>query len=196
MEGKVPMSTKKHCLLVAGAVAFVLLAGGLAFVWPSYRQTKAIDDQVGRLQRKIDGLAGETETLVRLVRDVGEAQRQVDEELKQVPAAPEIASLMPQLSLPVDGERVLDQTFNAGNPVEAVPGDPDAPQAVPVIIEMQATFDSIFAILRAAETMDRLIRVTSVRIACERPDEEQDQDILTASIGLDAIYDPSEGAQP
>ena len=61
---------------------------------------------------------------------------------------------------------------------------------------MQARCDSIFATLRLAETMDRLVRVTNVRVERDpqsRVQEEDwvDQPLLTASIGLEAVYEPA-----
>ena len=39
---------------------------------------------------------------------------------------------------------------------------------MPLTVDMQATFDSVFALIRNAESMDRLVRVASVRVMCKR----------------------------
>jgi hypothetical protein len=103
-----------------------------------------------------------------------------------------VASLMRELSLPVDGSTVRDQTVEAGSPNEALPGRAGAAKAVPVTVEMEARFDAIFAMLRAAELSERLVRVTSVHLACDREvDHTSDEPLITASVGMDAIYLPS-----
>ena len=61
----------------------------------------------------------------------------------------------------------------------------------PLTVDMEARFDSIFALLRAAESMDRLLRVSSVKIACERRVAGV-QPLAKASIVLEAVYEPTE----
>jgi hypothetical protein len=101
-----------------------------------------------------------------------------------------MASVIRKLSLPVDKVTVHDQTFTAGTATSAIPGHSEVTtMAMPLTVEMQATFDSVFAMVRAAESMSRLVRVSSVRVLCKR-EKDEEPPVLTASVGLEAIFEP------
>jgi len=95
---------------------------------------------------------------------------------------------MRRLSMPVDGVYVYDQTFTAGDPREAVPGGDLSIMVQPLTVDMDARFDSIFALMGQAESMDRLMRISSVSIAIDRTNKENT--IATASIVLESVFDP------
>jgi hypothetical protein len=54
---------------------------------------------------------------------------------------------------------------------------------------MEARFDAVFALLRAAESMDRLLRVTSIKVVSDRL-QDDDQPFTDATVVLEAVYDP------
>jgi hypothetical protein len=59
---------------------------------------------------------------------------------------------------------------------------------------MEASFDSVYALLQAAESMRRLVRIASIQMICDRETvEHSDLPFITASVGLEAIYEPSDG---
>ena len=125
----------------------------------------------------------------RLAADLDELTRRVETEHKVIPESADIAGLMRVLSMPVDGVTIRDQTFTTGQPKEAVVGGDLTAMATPLTIDMVARFDSIFALIQAAESLDRLLRVESLNMVCEHP-EGEDELFASASVSLDVIYDP------
>jgi hypothetical protein len=65
---------------------------------------------------------------------------------------------------------------------------------MPVTADMTATFDSVLALVDTAESMNRLVRVASLRMMCKRDDQKSDVPLLKASVGLEVIYDPAPAA--
>jgi len=184
------MNDRKHLMIALAGGVLVLVLGGVLLVWPNYREARAIRAEVVELRGKISGLAGQTGAVEQLADELEAARCRMAEELKLVPESPDVADLMRKLSLPVDGRTVLDQTFTAGKPCDAVLGEDFNERALPLTVDMEATFDSVFALICAAERMDRLVRVASVRMAAERPADGPEVPMLTASVGLEVVYDP------
>ena len=184
------MNESRHLLASIALGVGILLLGGAILVWPNWRETARVHREIADLQRRVSGLDERTLAVERLATELEEARRHVDDKLKFVPESPDVAGLMRKLSLPVDGVNVLDQTFTAGSPGEAVPNAEFSEEVLPLTVDMDARFDSIIALIRSAELMDRLIRVASVRLVADRADDPIGSPILTASVGLDVIYDP------
>jgi Tfp pilus assembly protein PilO len=183
------MNEHRHLIFAIAGGVLILLLGGALLVWPNYRKTREIRQEIAELEEKISDLAGHTGTVERLADELAVARARVDSELKVIPKTADVAGLMRRLSLPVDGRTVLDQTFTAGNACDAAPGESFTERSMPLTVDMQARFDSVFALICAAERMDRLVRVSSVRLAAERSDAGPTVPMLTASVGLEAIYD-------
>jgi len=184
------MSESRHLLLAVVASLLTLVVGGGLLVWPNHRQTGEIGDEISLLEDKIAGLAAQTEEVERLAGEYSRLKRRIDEQLKAIPQSPDVAGLMRKLSLPVDGTTVMDQTFTAGSPGSAIVGEESAERAMPLTVDMKATFDSVLALIRAVESIDRLIRVASVRMVAERDETAAEAPLLTASVGLEVIYEP------
>jgi Tfp pilus assembly protein PilO len=147
------------------------------------------------LQAKVAGIGGQTQQLEHLVSEVARAQNRVDNELKTIPETPDLAGLIRKLSQDVDRVRVLDQTFTAGTPAEAIIGSKAEVEAMPLTVDMESTFDSVFALIQNVESIDRLVRVSSVRIGCKREVNAQtaaqiDAPIVKATVSLEAIFEP------
>jgi hypothetical protein len=58
---------------------------------------------------------------------------------------------------------------------------------------MEADFDSIFSVIQQAESMGRLVRVSSVRISRSERKADSASATLEAAVGLHAPFDPMEG---
>lgn len=191
------MSSRRHLGFAILSLAMVVGLGGLLLVWPSYREAARHNRQTMVLHHKGENYDVQAQRIATLTRKLEEMTTRVDTGLKSIPDAPDIAGLMRTLSMPVDGVHVFDQTFTAGDPREAVPGADLPVRVQPLTVEMDARFDSIFALIRVAESMNRLLRVASVNIALDdqrvTPD---DQAIATASIVLEAVFDPPEREGP
>ena len=182
------MTSRKHLGFAIMTMLTVVGLGGLALAWPSYRQAASVKAEADALIRKGETYDVHIEDIAELTELLEEATHRVAVELKEVPETPDIAGLMRVLSLPVDGDNVRDQTFTAGHPKEAAAGAELSAMVVPLTVEMEARFDSIFALIRVAESMPRLLRVASVNIVCERQDAT-DVRFGRATVVLEAVYD-------
>jgi hypothetical protein len=184
------MSNRKHLFLAIASALAVLLLGGAALVWPAHRQRVTICHSIADLERKISGLSDQTDAVERLADELEVVRQRMGDDLKLIPETPDSAGLNRILSLPIDARTVRDQTFTAGSPTAAAVGEDFPELAVPLTVDMEATFDSVFALIRIAEQMDRLVRVASVRMAVDRTEDVEETPLLTATIGLEVIYEP------
>jgi Tfp pilus assembly protein PilO len=182
-------ATKERWMLLGTLVLAVLVT--FCFAMPNYKtattnveESKRLEDRINKLERRqieVQNLRDEYESLA----------SQVENVYKKVPASPDTAQIVQALSLEVDGVHVLDQSFVAGS-TSNQPALEDSYSVQPLAITMEADFDSIFSVIKQAESMDRLIRVSSVRIkrAFRKPDFSSE--ILEAAVGLHAPFNPME----
>ena len=185
------MSSSRHFAMAVFVLIVVVGLGGLLLAWPAYREAAVLNRQTDELRAKGRRYDLQAERIAQLTAQLDEATRRVDTQLKLVPESPDIAGLMRVLSMAVDGSNVRDQMFDAGDPKDAVPGSGLSAQVTPLTVDLEARFDAIFALLRAAESMDRLLRVSSIKVVCNRP-EDVDEPFTKATVVLDAVYDPPE----
>ncbi len=182
----------KHIILTAVAPLALLGITAATIVWPTYRHAAELRTETAALQHKVESLDNVNSKVELFAQRLGELKDSMNAELKVIPDDAEVALLIRRLSLPVDGKTVLDQTFTTGSSNSAVAGDDESGvAAMPLNVEMDSNFDSVFALIRSAESMERLVRIASVRIQCDRSEDQSDIDghpILTASVGLEAIY--------
>jgi hypothetical protein len=193
------MTDRRHLLLTGSISLLVVVLGCVVLVWPARREARRTSAEIVRLERKIESLADAADAVERLTDELAQVRHHAAEQLKGIPDSPDVAGLMRKLSMPVDGRNVLDQTFTAGSAHPAASGDEFSEQAMPLTVDMQASFDSVFALLCASESMDRLVRVASVHLVSARVadqpgsrsvQERPDDRMLMASVGLEVIYEP------
>ncbi len=185
------MSTSRHLLIAVAGLVVIVLLGGAVLVWPSNREAGVLTEQIARLQKKITALSIRNKQVAQLDREVQEAARRRDAQCKRIPTSPQIADLIGRLSQEVDGVTVHDQRFTAGAPYDATIGLESAVRAAPLTIDMVARFDSVFALIRAVETMDRLVRVALVRLHRPREaDDTEDGPLVAATIRLEVVFEP------
>ena len=190
-----PMSSSKH-LGIAVLVMFLLAGlGEFLFVWPAYSDAGDLDARTADLRVKGQNYTALSDMIQKLKAEVAEVTQRVNTDLKQIPDSPDVAGLIGILSMPVDEITVLNQTFTAGQPKEAAPGTDVSVLARPLTVEMVARFDAIFALIRNAESMDRLVRVTSVELVCER-NKDQGEPFAKVSVLLEAIFEPQTDEDP
>lgn len=189
------MTNRTHIItLVGGGAAGLALGLGL-LAGPAWRERAAAHAERADLDVRMAGLTDQTAAVTRLAEELAERRDTLRTSLKEIPDSPDVAAIMRQLSLPADGATVLDQTFTAGTAGDAVVGTPGPEQVVPLTVDVRARFDSVFALMLAAESMDRLVRVASVRMAVDPEYADEEAPIVTASIGLEVVYaavDPEE----
>ncbi len=224
------MNTNRNLGIAAAALAIVVALGVGLFIWPNYREASTLNDQTAQMQQKIEGLASQNSVLEALSDKINDINRHVEKELKTIPETPDLAGLIRTLSQDVDRTVVLDQTFTAGSASEAIANLPGGPveaatptasgvkgapaiaapksptvMAMPLTVDMTAQFAPILALVRTAESVDRLVRVASVRITCKRDEKavgagaakqsgSSDRPVLAATIGLEAIYSAADPA--
>lgn len=183
------MSTNKRLVMGVLSLLVLVVAGWLFIVWPVYREIGDVNERMAELRRKSEASLGQTQEIERLTTAIREASDRIDSEFKSIPDSPNIAGLMRSLSLPVDNVTIRDQTFTAGQTKDAVPGADFPVKALPLTVDMVSRFDAVFALIRAAEAQDQLVRVSSVNIASSG-DDDQEEPLVTASIRLDAVFEP------
>lgn len=196
------MSNAKH-LLLTGALFFgVLLLGTALLIVPVRREIQGVRKDAQLLREEVESNIGRAEHVHDLQRQLYEARDRVANEFRNIPTTPRIAHVMQQLSPPVDGTTVRDWSLRQGMPASAVSDSEVAAMAIPLHAEMQAKFESVFQVLRVAESMNDLMRISSVRMNTTggrggnaRQQDIGDDPVVTAAIALEAIYDPTEPAK-
>ena len=188
------MSTRKHLGIAILMLTAVVAVGGMFFVWPVYRKVTKVDRRAAELLTKGRNYDQRLEVINELTVGLVKARHRIEKELRQIPESPDLAGLMRVLSLPVDRVNVRDQTFTAGAAKEAVLDGDMTAMVMPLTVDMVARFDSIFDLIRATESMKRLLRITSVRITSDRQ-EDEDQPFAKASVVVEAVYDPPQAPE-
>lgn len=183
------MNEQRHLALAITIGAVAAVGGAALLALPAYRDGADVRRRIDDLSVKaaeLDRHAADVERLADALYDVETAARAA---MKTIPDAPDVADLMRRLSLPVDGVAVRDQTFTAGSAGPAT-DDAEVPeQRMPLTVDLKGSFDSVFALIRSVERMDRLVRVGSVWLTADRTVEAgEGPPVLAASLGLEAIY--------
>ncbi len=185
------MADGKHMFFAAIGSLVVLILGIALLAWPNHRQMRTVLDEVAVLEKKVSSLGAQTVEVERLACEYSDVKRRVEAQFKEIPETPDISGLIRKLSLPVDGTTILDQTFTAGSANSAVAGQDAAELVMPLNIDMVANFDSVFALICAAESMERLVRVSSMHLVAERGETEGESPMVMATVGLEAVFEPS-----
>ena len=182
------MSSKRHLAFAILSLLAVVVLGSVLLVWPSYREASRHNSRTSLLHHKGENYDAQARRIATLTKQVEQMTNRMKTDLKAIPRKPGISDLMSRLSMPIDGVHVYNQAFSAGDPRDAVPGGDLPIRVQPLTVEMDARFDSIFALMQLAESMDRLLRVSSVSIAVDRTNTEDI--VASASIVLEAVFDP------
>jgi Tfp pilus assembly protein PilO len=184
------MSSSRHLVLAVFVLAALTSLGGLTLVWPCYRDAAEISRQAEELRRKNEQPQPRSAEIARLAAEQEALDRRIRTGFKLVPKTADLAALMQALSIPVDRNRVGYQTMLAGEPREAAPGS-GRTMVQPLTVEMDAQFDAVFQLLQTIEAQPRLLRVSSVRIACEGgQDEGEARPLAKATVVVEAMYEP------
>jgi Tfp pilus assembly protein PilO len=188
------MGVDRHRALSVAIPAAGFIAAAWFLAWPNHREASRLLHEAAVLERRTESFQGQTKALDTLKVRVAEAQARERQHTRLIPAQPEIAELMGTLSKAVPEDAIVDRTFNAGKSGPAVVGEAVPLEAMPLTIDMTSDFDSIFRTLQAAEAMSRLVRVSSLRLTRWMPEKDEsadplDSELITATIGLEAIYE-------
>lgn len=193
---KFPMvrASRSSMAMLAVAVGSLAAVGALA-AWPSFLAAEADALEAGRL-------LGRAESRERIERDRDRVQASLVDAraassavLRTIPRSADQAHLMRMLAVGT-GADVGTQTIVAGDPVPATPAGESPYRAIPVTVEMSATFERVMEILSRAENDRRLVR--PIRIEIRRPVERaggraaaaahEGTTLVEARLELDAVY--------
>ncbi|MFN5495362.1 MAG: hypothetical protein ACK5C3_02145 [bacterium] len=183
-------SGSSFALLGASLAAFGLVIGFVAY--PALRKAEARAIECGRLlgrAAQIDSATKERDALKDRVQQVQRASQTV---LRSIPPTTDQATLMRMLAVETS-PHVLTQVINAGESVPASPGPRMPYRAVPVSVEMIATFPEVLELLTRAEGSDRLVRAIKLTIEKQpkkenRREADWDSPFVRATLELDAVY--------
>ncbi len=156
--------------------------------WPDWQTADARQVQLIELQQKVGALSLAEEALAAETSRLADARQRRDLECRRVPGTADVAGLMQSLSLEVDGHTVRDQTFTV---MDRPSPEANRFQVLPLRIELEADFQSIWSVLERAEGLSRLVRVSGLEMTLI--DQEQPVDgpqPLRASLALDVVYAP------
>lgn len=183
-------SGSSFALLGASVVALGLAVAFSAY--PTLRQAEADALESGRLLGRAAQIEAVTRERDELKKRVEAAQADAATIVRGIPTATDQASLMRMLAVETSPD-VLTQTINAGDSVPASPR-PDVPyRAVPVSVEMVATFPEVLDLLTRAEGSDRLVRAIKLSIEKQskrenRRESDWDSPFVKANLEFDAVY--------
>jgi Tfp pilus assembly protein PilO len=164
------------------------------FIVPNYQSAHNAAASALALEDRIEQLELRRVEVGKMHQDYISLEQQVQSECKTVPSAPGTAQIVKALSLEVDGQYVLDQSFTAG--ASAAHFKQEGGFLVqPLAVTLHADFDSIFSVIQKVESMQRLIRISSLHISANQSESESEMPILQAAIGLHAMYDNYRGDQ-
>ncbi len=160
------------------------------FIVPNYQSAEHASTESSLLEARIQQLELRQVEVEKMRVDFQEIKRQVKEECKLVPSSPDMSKIVQNLSLEVDGLKVLDQSFTAGSTSLKAPEFGFSVQ--PLAVTLLADFTSIYSVIQNAESMNRLVKVSSIRLTRKESEQDIAEPLLEASIGLHAMYDIQE----
>lgn len=181
------MTAMKERWMLIGTFTLAVLVM-FCFAMPNYKTATFNTGEANRLEDRINKLEKRQVEVQQMRESYETLASQVQAECKRVPKTPNTAQIVQTLSLDVDGLHVVDQSFVAGaNSVKSNETE-DSFFLQPLAITMEADFDSIFSVIQQAESMNRLIRISSIRIS--RPEREANRStvMLEAAVGLHAPF--------
>ncbi|MCH2160724.1 MAG: hypothetical protein MK085_02505 [Phycisphaerales bacterium] len=173
-------------LILTVVIALLGLAAARFIVHPLHARADELNQEHASLLQRIAGWPGEEAVLEPLRSELKRRTQMIRAEQRPVPAQPDLAGLIRRLSLDIDGERVIDQTFVAGRRGPAATGAPENWRSVPLTVELVADFPSLFGLLKRIEETPEPIRTT--RLTIERLKDPVDRPLARCILVLDAIH--------
>lgn len=160
------------------------------FIVPNYKSAEQATAESGNLEVRIQQLELRQVEVEKMRSDYQDLKNQMNAECKHVPSTSDMSQIVQALSLEVDGLNVLDQSFTSGMASMKPIGEGFSAQ--PLAVTLHADFDSIFAVIQNVESMNRLVRVSSIRMTRKESEANVSAPALEASIGLLAMYNTVE----
>ncbi|MEE2719456.1 MAG: type 4a pilus biogenesis protein PilO [Planctomycetota bacterium] len=184
------MNRKRMETVMLTSVIAVVLTVTAFFTWPNYAEAFELSNESRLLEQKIGHLEDVEADLERRSEELVRLHERQAHACRLVPDRPDVADLMQHLSIGVDGETVLDQTFTVRGRGDRA-GDARF-EILPLVVELETTFDNIFDVIRRVERLERLVRVTSISMNCRDVDFKNKRPTVRAAIGMDVVYEDGE----
>lgn len=185
------------------ACSTLALVGAVGFLFmPALEESEARTAECGRLLAQVERSEAIAASRDALRAEVVAASADAARVMRTIPAAPEQAHLMRMLAVGADAD-MGTQTIVAGDALPATPAGNQPFRAVPITIEMNATFERVMQVLARAEGDRRLVR--PIRIEISRPLEgtrqrggnaaKFDPRLVEARLELDAVFADAAAAE-
>lgn len=187
------MTLTPERMVLAGTV---VVSAALAWfsIWPNWAEASDKARHADVLAEKVGSLDEAQRALEAATARLSDARSLKDSICLDVPASADVAGLMQRLALDIDGRHVRDQTFTV---VDGPANETDRFKALPLRVEMESSFASVWEVLERIERLGRLVRVSGLDVVLANPDEPSDVDpTLQASLSLDVIYAPGGESTP
>ena len=179
-------NSNRNMLLLASVVLLGFMAARF-LVHPLHARADDVNRDYEELLARVDGWPGKDAVLAPLRSELSRRTSMMETEQRPVPARPDLAGLIRQLSLDIDGTRVIDQTFAAGRRGPAATAAPETWRSVPLTMELVSEYDALNELLLRIERSPDPIRIT--RLSVERIDGAvSGRAIARATLVLDAVY--------
>lgn len=185
-----------HGSLAMLAASTLALVGAVGFLFmPALSESEARTAECGRLLAQVERSDAIAAARDALRAEVAAGRADAGRVLRTIPAGPDQAHLMRMLAVGADAD-MGTQTIVAGDVLPATPVEKAPFRAVPITIEMNATFERVMQVLARAEGDRRLVR--PIRIEISRPLEgtkqrggsatKSDPRLVEARLELDAVF--------
>ena len=107
------MLTNKKPIYVALGVMVIFGLGIGTLAWPNYSKLREVNADIDKLSLQIETSAQHAQEIEELRVQLADSLGIIETDFKRIPDAADIEELIRRLSLPVDQQTVLDQTFTA-----------------------------------------------------------------------------------
>ncbi|MBI69142.1 MAG: hypothetical protein CMJ38_03845 [Phycisphaerae bacterium] len=181
-------ASKEKWMLFSTFVLVVLFV--TFFIFPNYQEANSANAEAQSLEESVEQLERRQAEVEELRNELIELEAYVQDECKFVPDSPDMSSIIKSLSLDIDGYKVVDQSFTAG--VAPKQQSHDNFMMQPLAVTMQSDFSSIYNIINNVETMNRFVKISSLRITRSEKEASIEAPTLDAAIGIHAMYDAME----
>lgn len=176
-------------------------ASALLLLVPALRESEARTAECGRLLSQVSRFDAIAQDRERLRVEVAAMREGASRVLRSIPGGPDQAHLMRMLAVST-GPDMGTQTIVAGDPLPASPRGDAGFRAVPVTVEMKASFERVMEVLSRAEGDRRLVRPIRVEISRSqdesprgpRPAQPMPAHFVEARIEVDAVFGVAEAA--
>jgi hypothetical protein len=183
------MSGTTHLVLSGVAAAITILVGTLCLVVPVDRETRTVYHEIAMLERVVGHGPEHALVLEHLAAELTDARRRCDEWRRRLPTSPGIRGLTTRLTDFTDGREVRKRAVRRAG--EAYPTLPGTALALPLAVDLEASFDDVFAVLREAERAHEPVRVRRLRVTSRGPGAPGEPPMLAASLDLEIVFDPT-----